>query len=196
MEKKEEREGVVACLGWGSLIWNPDTLPMRSAWFLDGPLVRAEFLRKSDDGRITLVLHESAALVPSLWAILDTDGPEEASTALGNREGIPPRRHKDLIGLWQPGQEPPHSTISDLPAWAQARKIKAVVWTKLARNFHGKDSERVATAEEVITYLSSLDSSARDRAKEYIRKAPLQVDTVIRRAIETTLGWKVIRNVG
>lgn len=142
--------GIIACLRWGSLIWNQGTLRVRSAWHADGPLVRAEFLRRSGKGRITLVLHESVAPVPGLWAVMDTDDPQHARTALGEREGIRNHHNADLIGLWQPGDEPPHSTITDLPDWAKARNIKAVVWTKLGHHFHGKKSQRIATAQEII----------------------------------------------
>lgn len=193
MDISENTEGVIACLGWGSLIWDPRSLPIRSAWFKDGPPVRAEFLRKSSDGRITLVLHESVAPVQSLWAIMDTDDPEQARAALGEREGIRSHRH-DLVGLWKPGQEPPHSTIVDLPGWARAHKVRAVVWTTLSHNFHGKDSGRIASADEIITYLSNLEGNTLDKAKKYIRNTPQQISTGIRQAIEVALGWTAQAN--
>ena len=191
MNKAEDTEdGVIACLGWGSLIWDSRNLPIRSTWYANGPPVRAEFLRKSSDGRITLVLHESVAPVQSSWAIMDMDDPEQARNALGEREGIRSHRHHDLVGLWEPGQEPPHGTITDLPEWAQEHQVKAVVWTALSHNFHGKDSKRIASAEEIIGYLSQLEGETRDKAEQYILKAPQQIDTGIRRAIEAALGWK------
>jgi hypothetical protein len=186
---RHTQQGDIACLGWGSLIWDPRTLPVRSEWCTDGPPVRADFIRKSADGRITLVLHESLPSVPSLWAIVDTDDPERARTALGEREGIQPHRHSELIGLWHSNLEPPHRTITDLPAWAQAHNVRAVVWTKLAQNFHGDNSQRIATSDEIIAYLSELEGETRDVAERYIRNAPHQIDTEIRRAIEARLGW-------
>lgn len=195
MNKVEDtEEGLIACLGWGSLVWDPRSLPIRSEWFADGPSVHAEFLRKSSDGRITLVLHESVAPVHSLWAIMDTDNPEQARAALGEREGISSRRHHDLVGLWEPGQEPPRSTIINLPEWARAHQVNAVVWTALSHNFHGKDSERIATAEEIIAYLSNLEGETRDISERYIRNAPRQISTGIRQAIEAALGWMAQEN--
>ena len=46
---------MIVCLGWGSLIWRPGDLPVVD-WRDDGPAVSVEFVRESQDRRLTLVL--------------------------------------------------------------------------------------------------------------------------------------------
>ena len=46
---------IIACFGWGSLVWNPADLPMVGDWQSDGPALPVEFTRKSNNGRVTLV---------------------------------------------------------------------------------------------------------------------------------------------
>jgi hypothetical protein len=177
----------IACLGWGSLIWNPRELPIQRQWFADGPFLPVEFLRQSDDDRITLVLHQSATPVRSLWAVMDLPDIGEAKEALRRREGIG-KNHTEWIGAWCQGGKAP-DLIDQLPAWAERNGLDGVIWTALPAKFQGKD-DVVATPEDVISHLERLLGAKRDNAECYIRNAPHQIDTPYRRRIEAVLGWK------
>lgn len=173
----------IACLGWGSLIWDPRELPIQRQWFQDGPPVPVEFLRRSMDDRITLVLHESAAPVRSLWAIMDSHDIGVARKALCDREGTSLK----WIHVWKPGMDTP-KLIPDMPTWAANNGLCGVVWTALPPKFDGKTGE-APSCDEVIGHLSQLKGLKRDNAERYIRNAPRQIDTLYRRHIEAKLGW-------
>jgi hypothetical protein len=176
---------VIACLGWGSLVWDPRELPIHRQWFVDGPFVRVEFARQSKDGRITLVLDESATPVRSLWAGVDTASLAQAKGALQAREGCA----KADIATWQRGEAAP-DLVLELPKWAEAHGVEAVVWAALPAKFN--DTVRTPTCEEVVAYLSGLRGPVRDRAEAYVRRAPRQIDTPYRRSIEAVLHWFAI----
>lgn len=173
---------VIACLGWGSLIWDPRELPIQRNWFEDGLLIHVEFARKSQDGRITLVLEPTETPVRSLWAVMDTTDIATAREALRKREGC----NLDAIGSWATG-EPSHKLVLGLPEWAHARGIDGVVWTALPPKFG--EGAAVPTEDEVIHYLSHLTGAVRDTAERYVRYAPRQIDTAYRRRIEAVLHW-------
>jgi hypothetical protein len=178
----------IACLGWGSLVWDARELPIRSGWFNDGPLVSVEFLRQSQDGRITLVIAEGVEPVQVLWTLMDTTSVEDARRALGKREGIREKNWSRYIGSWQRSDGAAPAVIPTLSQWAESKELDAVIWTALAPKFRGEDGYR-ASADEVCSYLVGLDDQPRNLAEEYVRKAPLQIDTPIRRSIEATLRW-------
>jgi hypothetical protein len=178
----------IACLGWGSLIWDPRTLPIRKPWFNDGPLLPVEFARKSSDERVTLVIvpEESArtAYVRTLWALMVVHSLDEAIERLAERE-TPKNHGGDKIGRW-----PCDSTKSKnfafadvIEEWAGEKGLGGVVWTALPPTFGGQD--------EVIEHLRALSSDGDKwkHAEEYVRKAPVQIDTEYRRRIECEFGW-------
>lgn len=176
----------IACLGWGSLIWDTRDLPIFGPWRADGPMVQVEFLRRSRDGRMTLVLDSSAQAAPSLWTLMSDHDAALARQALRRREGVSEARAAET-GLWSTGACSP-TLVHDPPTWARARDIDAVIWTALPPRFNNQ--ERIApTHEEVIAYLSNLRGQARETAERYIRPAPRQIDTSYRREIERELGW-------
>lgn len=178
--------GTIACLGWGSLIWDKRDLPIRDGWFEDGPFIRVEFLRQSIDGRMTLVLNASAEPVQSLWAVMNTGSLAFAREALRKREGTV----LSNIGVWSRGDTPP-TVIQHLPVWAESKGIHSVIWTALPSKFDGVNG-KTPTCEQVINYLSGLTGEACSSAESYVRRTPRQIDTHFRRAIEKDLHWTPI----
>lgn len=175
----------IACLGWGSLIWDPRELPIQRTWFEDGPMVQVEFARKSSDGRITLVLVPGAVSTRSLWAVMDMDDLRKAREALRKREG---NTKIEYIGSWETGQKNPDE-IPNLEEWATCRGVGKVVWTALPPKDPYTEKEEIPTEESIIEYLRSLVGRPGDTAEEYIRRVPRQIDTSYRRKIEAEFGW-------
>jgi hypothetical protein len=70
--------------------------------------------------------------------------------------------------------------------------LDAVVWTVLPPKFRGKDWV-IPSADKVVQHLVELPAMKKRKAEEYIRKAPVQIDTDYRRHIETKLGWTPIQ---
>lgn len=174
----------IACLGWGSLIWKPQQLPVVGEWQTDGPLLPIEFARVSDGGELATVICVNAAPVQVLWAWLDIEDVTVACDALRQREGIDEAR-VDGIGLLIIDEMPE----GELAEWAQEHGIEAVVWTALPAKSAEMEG-RAPTVTEAIAYLDSLTGEMRDHAREYIKNVPAQIDTVYRRAIVEALGWQ------
>ena len=181
----------IACLAWGSVVWDTRELPIRRRWFSDGPFAPVEFSRKSRNNRITLVLDEHADPVRLLWALMDLQDLDEAILALKKREDLTGKTWQKNIGRWGSTDEAP-PLIPTLPEWAKAQGVDAAIWTALGPKYLDAVGTRVderPSIKWVLSHLGDLRGSDRDNAEKYFRLAPKQIDTAYRRHVEAALGW-------
>jgi hypothetical protein len=179
----------IAVLGWGSLIWNLGVLKIAGDWMAGGPILPIEFSRISKNGRLTLAVDENDgtdvvtryafSAVPELAAAIDN---------LKEREGAPNRNRIGFVDIL-------HGSVGDCTAkqhsevcqrihnWAVRRQLDAVIWTALGPNFFEKRREAFSV-DAALRYLSSLDEPTKSMALEYIYKAPSEVKTPLRSAVE------------
>ena len=176
----------IACLGWGSLIWNPGNLPVASEWFSDGPALPVEFSRVGDNGELATALCANAEPVPVLWSCLAAPSLEAACTALKQREAIPPERDDGIGSLIIEGQ--PTGLIS---RWAQVHGAHAVIWTALPPRVNGVEG-RIPSVDQAIAYLASLTGEVRQHARDYLEAVPAQINTPYRQTIREL--WLSIAN--
>ncbi len=173
----------IACIGWGSLIWRPDTLLIHREWFSDGPFLPIEFGRQSKDGRLTLVITNDAKPLRTLWALMATSDLAKAKKSLELRESTIPANISSITATEDTSDE---IKIS-IKKWLLSLDIDAAIWTNLPPKF--KEEKRVPTIQEAITYFREMDINSRKIAEEYVRKTPRQIDTEYRREFEKHLGW-------
>lgn len=180
-----DQSGRIVCLGWGSLIWDINRpFDVKGGWQNDGPSLPLEFARQSQDNRMTLVIVDVGHHVPTLWAELDVASLGDAVTLLAKREDC----RESAIGRWPNNSQklyPNQDAISD---WATGKGLSGVVWTALQPGM--KDNRGVLPSlAEVEAHLSGLGDAERDRAIAYIYKAPGQIATPYRSALENLFAF-------
>jgi hypothetical protein len=141
-----------------------------------------EFVRQSTNGCLTLVIDPASAAIPVLWAPLQVADLTSAVEALRERERAPVER---VIGRWPSKNSYAFDDV--IGQWAEAHELDGVVWTALGPRFGGNRGQRPSQIE-AIQYLRSLLRWKRTLAEAYICRAPRQIDTPYRRAIEVALG--------
>jgi hypothetical protein len=177
----------IACLGWGSLIWDHRTLPVVGGWMKDGPLLPIEFARESQDGRITLVLCDDVPLVQSYWGLISVEDVSYAIETLAEREGIKLNIAKN-IGWWDSSDGKSRGKCAgEIEAWARSQWLDGVVWTNLPFGLK-RSRGTMPTREEVLQHITALDEFQKQAALHYVGNAPLSIDTPYRRAIESEFG--------
>jgi hypothetical protein len=176
----------IAILGWGSLVWDPRNLPIVGEWQPGGPVLCIEFSRISDDDRLTLVIDErNGTAVPTRFAVSEKADLELAITDLQEREGI---TNRDRIGVFERQQgftskraQMKHPKACEkIRAWAENEQFDAVIWTALGPQFFDRICVAFSPAA-AVRYVDELKAESRAKAFEYIRKAPLEIDTPVRR---------------
>lgn len=180
----------IAILGWGSLIWDPRNLAHDGAWHSSGPQLPLEFSRISSDGRLTLVIDPTyGEPVITLYTTSALPHLDEAIENLREREGTPSKN----IGVINLVNGETHTRqnadlVEHIRAWGRANGFDAVIWTDLPPKFEINGEAASFSVYAAIAYLQSLAGEAAQKAREYITKAPKEVDTPLRRKIQET-GW-------
>jgi len=188
----------IAILGWGSLIWSPQTLNYNTTfgWQTNGPILPIEFARISKDGRLTLVLTPNGTNTQTLYAISSYNTIEEAILNLAIREGS----GRMSIGFYEKSNNQ-FSPINfkykkNIEDWLEVNNdIDAVIWTNLPEKWVKETSVKIKKyiePNERIEYLKDLKGNKRAIAEEYIRKTPPQIKTKYRALIEKELNWHPI----
>lgn len=185
--KSNENLTTFACLGWGSLIWEAGDLPISHEWREDGPKLPLEFARKSNDGRMTLVVCKQGTVCPTLWNTLTSTSLEEAREALAKREGLPTQKN---AAFWTRSGSSDHHGAELVEAWANEIGFAGVIWTGLPPKspVTGQNNDH-PSIEDVISHLRGLGGDSASRAEEYVRRAPNQIATAYRTRIVEELGW-------
>jgi hypothetical protein len=189
----------VAILGWGSLLWNSGNLRNERKWRSDGPWLPIEFARTSNlkekNGKrpyLSLVICPHAGLVRTYWDMSLLTEISDARLDLQSREGC---SIDDIACLpkinagWSSATVGLEGRIQD---WLNSKMtdVDAVIWTNLGWKLPGATR---FTVEDGMKWLRSLREVRKDDdAEEYIRKAPSQTDTCLRRQAKEKFGWSDI----
>jgi hypothetical protein len=174
-----------AIIGWGSLIWCPGSLQIRSAWHRDGPILSIEFARISKDGRLTLVIHPDSAGQRTLWAAAVSEDMNRVRETLQQREGTSSSFIHSGTADGQFSDGVTKEVREAIARWLEEhREIQGCVWTGLASNWKEKQKSDFSIPR-VVQYLETLPNA--DRAREYIQNTPIQIQTAARGAIREQL---------
>lgn len=176
----------VIVLGWGSLIWDPRDLKHDGVWRQDGPLLPIEFARISSRDRLTLVRNQNAKPVQVLWSTMTLDL-QGSIINLNRREGCVESNCVGHVDLDNPNiNQSRKYFIEPIVRWCVLNGFKKVIWTDLGVKFKS-ETGHVFSEDTAIEYLKDLKNQS--NAKEYIQKAPAQIQTSLRKKIAVELGW-------
>lgn len=182
----------IVVLAWGSLIWQPENrygrLAVRSGskWSSDGPVLPVEFARISSDGRLTLVLVTGYATEsPVLWRPSAAVNLDAAIDNLARREtGAPRSAIHATTPTGETHGDPHPSTRDRVATWLSEIGANAAIWTGLPPGERWAELGYPGFAvDHAVEYVRSLTGSKRERSLEYVRNAPTQIDTPVRRAL-------------
>ena len=180
----------IVILGWGSLIWDerPGFTQSHGAWEASGPTLPLEFSRVSSsrEDSLTLVLDEkNGSPCQVAYARSNRHNPDDAIADLRRREGTTLQNIGYCFSDGSRHNSRSVDALSNISAWATGKSIDVVVWTDLESNFQSKSNLKCPfTLDSAVAHLQSLPASAKDKAAEYVWRAPQFVDTPLRRIIQ------------
>ncbi|MEE9178175.1 MAG: hypothetical protein V3U46_07070 [Acidimicrobiia bacterium] len=181
----------IVILGWGSIIWNPRELPKEGTWQTEGPLLPLEFSRVSKDCRLTAVIDPTdGERCPTRFVMSLRANINDTIRDLRDREGTSSNRI-GFVDLKAGKDRAQFSMICRrIKSWCAKEGPDGVVWTDLPPNFKDQTGKEY-TVTSAVAYLEGLPKTGREVALRYIRNAPDEVNTPLRRALKASglLTW-------
>lgn len=178
----------IAIIAWGSLVRDPRTLKIKDDWCNSGPELNIEFSRVSKDGRLTLVIDAyNGAKVKTYFAQSKRNDLGDAIADLRDREETIRKRIGFIESTNDNSSKVEFSdqidVFQNIQAWCKNSNYDAAIWTALPSQFKEQTSLPFSV-DNAIGYLRGLPKSAKSNALEYIRNAPKEVVTPVRRKIK------------
>lgn len=186
--------GRFAVIGWGSLIWDLDTLAphVELPWLMRaGPALSMEFTRVSPKRKMGLaVCLDPVDGVPCPTHVV----PSARGDIHAVRADLAARERTDhtnigalCLGTGVDDGNP--AIVVTVRAWCLEHGWQGAVWTDITPNYaqhHG----RAFDVAHAMAYLQGLRGESRDEAVRYIENAPLTTDTPLRRALSLEDWWQ------
>jgi hypothetical protein len=182
----------IAAIGWGSVLWRPGELTLLTGrWHKDGPTLPIEFARRSQgEKRLTLAIAPVHGVpVPTYWALSAARALPDARENLRVRESTPYLKNIFAVengGVYWGRDRDPEVRVAILGWLDQQADLDAAIWTGLKANWPEGEDLNFGTVDRYIRAQSTLNRAG---IKNYVRRAPAQVNTPIRRKLEERLGW-------
>lgn len=195
----------IAICAWGSLIWDPRQLLIRTPFTPVGPELPIEFSRISGGHehahRLTLVIDPEDG-APCRTHVAQSGFPDLPSAIenLRVREGMwsardvgTVNRHDEIVSQRAVERHP--KAVLALRDWLLGTDYDTVIWAALPPNF-AVFSECGAdfSVGEAIRFLEGLSASDLEIATAYIRNAPKEVQTPLRSAAHQK--WPLLAGEG
>lgn len=155
----------IVYVGWGSLLWNSDDLPVVGIWEKTDFKLPVEFSRISDlgRGRLTLVIDEKNGTLNNIWYIKTKASLNESIKRLRRRESTT-KSNVSYINLKSKKKRinnTPSSAVAIIEQWAKKNKIDAVIWTSLTSNWKVVRGVEYSCEDAYKYYLESTDEKQR-----------------------------------
>ena len=159
----------IAILGWGSLLWRPESLAMTSAWNPDGPLLPLEFARLSGNNTLTLVIHPASPPQQTYWVTSACPSVADARENLGKREGCPAVEPDSCIDAYR------RNASAQLPQRLDPSSPLGWQHIKDSMRSSGPDSSRTGTVADLPERMPS-PICATSKSQPYQRRGGMPTE--------------------
>jgi hypothetical protein len=185
----------IAFLGWGSLLWEPDSPfdAVHGPWAFDGPRLPLEFSRISATraSALTLVIDKQhGAACQVAWCQSTRPTVEAAVRDLLTREGT---KGDNIRHLACEAALPPTTPAIDvaIATWGRSKGVTTVIWTGLDSNFT-KATGKPFSISAAMAHIKGLPDPGKRAAYDYASRAPDFIRTPLRSALMNARWFKEI----